>query len=141
MPIHARFRRVALLLLIVFSNEFTPSRAEPFLNDCQLVWTVNVAETVRPLVCPVACTVWAPGCVDLGTTTAREKVPELVALAEPRAAESSVTLTVSPEENPVPVAVALVVGGPTEGETATDAAKEKVDDAKMAMKTNTPIRE
>jgi hypothetical protein len=52
-----------------------------------------------------------------------------------------VTLTVSPEENPAPVAVALVVGGPTEGETATDAAKEKVDDAKTATTISTPIRE
>jgi hypothetical protein len=79
--------------------------------------------------------------VDRGTTTAREKAPALVAVAKPRAAESSVTLTVSPEENPVPVAVALVVGGPTEGETATDAAKEKVVDAKIATTISTPIRE
>jgi hypothetical protein len=73
--------------------------------------------------------------VDLGTTKASVKVPALFAVVEPSVAESSATLTVSPEENPAPFAIAFVVGGPMEGEAETDAASTKVDDVKIMATT------
>jgi hypothetical protein len=50
------------------------------------------------------------------------KSPEALALVEPAARESSVSITVSLEPNPEPESVTFDVGGPTFGETARDAA-------------------
>src|SRR3982074_1347725 len=121
-PCHARTTNFALVLLIVFSKGFTPMREGTFLNDGQLVCTVNVAEARRPLVCPAACIVCAPGCADLGTSTGCVKFPALSATAEPAADVSNVRITVSPAVKPEPVAVAFVVGGPAVGDTETVAA-------------------
>jgi hypothetical protein len=54
------------------------------------------------------------------------KLPEPSAVAEPEAAASNVTVTVSPEENPEPVAVVFVVGGPDFGESKIDALAAKL---------------
>jgi hypothetical protein len=54
------------------------------------------------------------------------KFPELSAVAEPEAAASKVTVTLSPEENPEPAAVVLVVGGPDFGESEMDALRAKL---------------
>ena len=58
--------------------------------------------------------------------TSRVKLPELSAVAEPEAAASNVMVTVSPEENPEPVAVVFVVGGPDFGEREIDAVAAKL---------------
>jgi hypothetical protein len=70
---------------------------------------------------------------DLGTITRTEKFPELSAAVDPKAAPSKVTFTVSPAENPLPAAVVRVVGGPTAGETETDAAATKLALARVHM--------
>ena len=53
-PVHDGPMKIALLLLIVFSNGFTPARKGPFLNDDQLVRTLKVLEEVAPLVLAAA---------------------------------------------------------------------------------------
>src|ERR1700674_5051727 len=96
---------------------------------------VNVAEARSPLVCPAACTVCAPGCADLGTSTGCVKFPVLSAMAEPAADVSNVRVTVSPAVKPEPVALALEVGGPAAGDTETVAAS-----ANAALAVTTRIR-
>src|SRR5665811_554140 len=125
-PCHARESDVALPGLMVCSKALTLVRAGECLNEGQLVWTVNVVEAVRPLACPVACTAWDPGCADFDTVRAIVKLPEPSGVAVASVAESKVMATVSPAENPEPVAVVLVVGGPSFGESETDAAAAKL---------------
>ena len=124
-PCHARVRLVALFLLIVFSSALKPRCVGESLNEVQSVRTRNLVEAVRPLVFPVACTAWDPGCADFATVTPKLKLPELSAVAWPRVAVSKVSVTLSPEEKPEPVAVVRVVGGPRFGESETDAVAAK----------------
>ena len=125
-PCHASERNFALPGLIVFSNAFTPVRVGRFLNDGQFVCTVNESDAVTPLANPLASTECAPGCAVLDTVTAMVKLPPPSAVADPSVVASKVTFTVSPTENPEPVIVVLVVGGPEFGESETDAATAKL---------------
>jgi hypothetical protein len=118
-------------LLIVFSNALTPVRAAEFLNEGQLVWTVKVVEAVSPLVCPLACTGCAPGCAGFGTVRMSVKFPAPSAFVVFKVAASNVTLIVSPEEYPEPVAVVLLVGGPEFGESEIDAVTAKLVPAEI----------
>jgi hypothetical protein len=111
---------------MVFSNGFTPTRDKPFLSDAQLVRTMKGAEALSPLLWPVAWMEWEAGCAFLGISTVLVKVPDASAVAEPAAETSNTRFTVSPAENPEPEAVALVEGGPTDGETETAAARAKL---------------
>src|SRR5665811_2344414 len=89
-PCHASDSDVALPGLMVFSKALTLVREGEFLNEGQLVWTVNVAEAVRPLACPVACTACGPGCADFDTVRAIVKLPEPSVVAVASVAESKV---------------------------------------------------
>jgi hypothetical protein len=97
------------------------------LKEGQLVWTLNLAEAVAPLVCPVAWMVWAPGCADFGTSMDAVKLPELSAVALPADAASKAKVTVSEGEKPEPVAPTLLPGEPMAGEIANDAAAARLE--------------
>jgi hypothetical protein len=53
-------------------------------------------------------------------------LPELSAVAEPRADVSKAMFTVSPDVKPDAVTVVFAVGGPTAGDTETEAAQAKL---------------
>src|SRR5690348_10708223 len=138
-PCQASVRNFPLLGLMVFSTGFTPVRVVRFLKDGQLVWTLNLAEAVEPLVCPVAWMVWDPGCADFATTMGAMKLPELSAVALPADAVSKAKVTISDGEKPEPFALILLPGGAMAGEIDSEAAAATAE--RLAIRMTSKMQE
>jgi hypothetical protein len=96
-----------------FSYGATPAWAGSYRHCAQSLRTTNVALADRPLVCPVAVTLWEPGSAEAGTPNgAFEKEPLALLTAEPTTVWSKESSIGSDGAKLMPRAVVWVVGGP-----------------------------
>src|SRR5581483_2083081 len=87
----------------------------------QSVRTRKTASDTSPLETPTAPTTWSPGIAEAGILIPLPNAPFRPAVAEAIRVESKESATVSPGENPEPVARATDVGGPMPGSSVSAA--------------------